>query len=296
MAASTPEVSFDVAFASYQAWIGSSTHPAAPEQRGRPHKKQRIVAAGDFHVPFHSREALRELVTHESKHADLLVISGDLADCWATSRWPKSKRETDPRSEYLETQAVLTILAGAFKQIVIVGGNHDSRPRKYLADRLPVEVMDYLALTAPGALNPLALMSAEMSNVSIAPPIEAGNATFDFLYQVGDCVFSHAEAYSKIPNRAVSGPVLQWLMSFAIPQGIVQPFNCVVQAHTHQAGTVHGDFGILCVEGGSMCGVQSYQGSGKIQSTRPPVLGWSVILQTNGVTDIAASRFVPLTP
>jgi hypothetical protein len=207
-------ISFDRAFAAYQKWIGMSGIPSAPEQRGRPHKQTRIIAAGDFHVPFHDPEALRELIRRESRSADLLVLAGDLADCWATSRWPKSKRETDPRTEFLEAQVVLNTLSANFRQVVVLGGNHDARPKKYLADRLPPEMMDYLQLTAPGALNPLSLMAAPLKNVTIAPPIKAGNASFDFLYQVGDCIFSHAESYSKIPNRAVSGPVLQWLCPF----------------------------------------------------------------------------------
>src|ERR1017187_4073711 len=161
-------------------------------------------------------------------------------DCWSTSRWPKARRETDPRTEFIEAQAVLHLLAEHFRRIVVIGGNHDARPRKYLADRLPPNVMDYLALTAPNALNPLSLMAAPLKNVTIAPVIQAGNAHFDFLYQVGDCIVSHAEACSKIPNRAVSGPVLQWLKSFAEPQGIVKPFIAVVQAHTYQH-LLHGD-------------------------------------------------------
>src|SRR3954454_12483146 len=97
-------VSFDQAFVAYSQWIGMSGVPFTPERRGRPHKRRRIVGAGDFHVPFHSREALRELINREGGKADLLVINGDLTDCWSTSRWPKSKRETDPRSEFLEGQ------------------------------------------------------------------------------------------------------------------------------------------------------------------------------------------------
>lgn len=287
--------SFDTAFEAYREWLGWSGTPSIPERRGRPHKIRRIVAASDFHAPFHDREALKKLIRQESRIADVLVIAGDLADCWSTSRWPKAKRETDPRTEFLEAQVVLTTLSEQFREVVVVGGNHDARPRKYLSERLPPDVMDYLQLTAPGALNPLSLMAAGLKNVALAPAIEAGNAVFDFIYQVGDCVFTHAEAYSKIPNRAVSGPVLQWLKSFAEPQGIVKPFRCVVQGHTHQAGTVHGDFGVLCIENGSMCGTQSYQADAKIRSTRPPVRGWSVILQQNGVTDISQSRFVPLT-
>lgn len=295
MASPTPAVSFDQVVDSYRSWIGWDTHvPSVPERRGRPHKKQHITVASDFHVPFHSKEALRELILQESRVSDLLVIAGDLADCWSTSRWPKQKRETDPCSEFRETQAVLNTLAAAFKKIVILGGNHDARPKKFLADRLPPDVMDFLQLTAPGALNPLSLMAAPLKNVSIAPAIQAGNASFDFLYQVGDCVFSHAEAYSKIPNRAVSGPVLQWLKSFAEPQGIVKPFTTIVQGHTHQAGTVHGDFGVLCIENGSLCETQGYQSDSKIRSTRPPQIGWSVIIQKDGVTDHRESRFIPL--
>ena len=63
---------------------------------------------------------------------------------------------------------------------------------------------------------------------------------------------------------------------------------------THQAGTVDGDYGVLWIENGCMCPTQSYQGSAKIQSTRTPVLGWSVIIQQNGVTDLTQSRFIPL--
>jgi len=288
-------VTFDQAFAAYQEWIGISGVPLTPERRGRPHKRTRIVAAGDFHVPFHSKEALKELINRESEKADLLVVTGDLTDHWATSRWPKAKRETDPRSEFLKTQVVLNTLSKAFKEVVVIGGNHDARPRKYLADRLPPDVMDYLELTAPGALNPLSLMVAPLKNVSMAPAIHCGNAKFDFIYQHADCIFTHAEAYSKIPNRAVSGPVLQWLRSFAEPQGIVKPFTTIVQAHTHQGGTVHADFGVLAIEGGCMCPTQGYQSAARIRSTRPPVLGWSVILQQGGITDHQESRFVPLT-
>lgn len=287
-------ISLDAAVSAYQAWIGWRIRPAIPERRGRPPKIQRIVAASDFHIPFHSKQALAALIAEEADRADVLVINGDLADCWATSRWPKQKRDTDPRSEYLETQAVLNVLSERFRNIVLVGGNHDSRPRKYLADRLPPDVMDYLHLTAAGALNPLSLMAGPLKNVSIAPTITVGNATFDFLYQAGDCVFAHAESYSKIPNRAASGPVLQWLKSFAEPQGIVSPFTTVVQAHTHQAGTVHADFGVLAIENGCMCPTQGYQSDAKIRSTRPPVLGWTVIIQETGVTNHRESRFVPL--
>src|SRR5436305_1209247 len=109
--------SFDTAFAAYRDWIGWSGVPFSPEHFGGTYKSQRIIGAGDFHVPFHDRQAVKELIDRESRTADLLVLNGDLADCWSTSRWPKSKRETDPRSEFLEAQVVLTTLAEHFKEI-----------------------------------------------------------------------------------------------------------------------------------------------------------------------------------
>jgi hypothetical protein len=84
------------------------------------------------------------------------------------------------------------------------------------------------------------------------------------------------------------------MKSFSEPQGIVKPFTTLVQAHTHQAGTVHGDFGLLCMEKGGMCPTLGYQSDAKIRSTRPPVLGRSVIIHEDGITDHSESRFVPL--
>ncbi len=285
---------FDIALAAYREWIGMSTTPVAARRgRGRPARMQRIIAASDFHIPFHSKYALQELLK-EAQDTSLLVIPGDFLDHWSWSRWPKSRKESEPVEEFKEGQVVLSLLAEKFRQIVIFGGNHCSRPRKYLADRLPPEIMAYLEMTAPGSLSPLKLMASQFSNVEIAEPAVKDNAEFPFIWQLGDCVFSHAEKYSQIPNRAVSGPVLQWLMSFARPQGIVSDFRCVVQGHTHQAGTVIGDFNVLAIENGCMCPVQSYQGDAKIMSRRPPQLGWSVIRQDNGRTDIRESRFIPL--
>ena len=43
-----------------------------------------------------------------------------------------------------------------------------------------------------------------------------------------------------------------------------------------------------------MCPTQGYQADAKNRSTRPLVLGWSVIVLQDGITDLAESRFVPL--
>jgi hypothetical protein len=290
-----PATTFDQAYAEYKNWIGmSGTHktPAAPTLT---QERLKIISASDFHVPFHHRGALKALL-EEAPSTDLLVIPGDFLTSWSWSRWPKGKKETEPLEEFREGQAVLTLLAESFKRIVVFGGNHCHRTRKYLAERLPPEVMSYLAVTAPGALNPLSLMASELKNVEIAESISKDHATFDFLWQHGDCVFSHAEKYSVIPGKAATGPVLHWLKSFAEPMGIVKNVRTLVQAHTHQLSYAVADFGVLAIESGCLCEVESYIGDAKIMSPRPPTLGWVEIHQTNGRTDWRMSRPIPVMP
>jgi hypothetical protein len=91
----------------------------------------------------------------------------------------------------------------------------------------------------------------------------------------------------------VSGPVLHWFKSYAEPQGLVEPFTCLVAGHTHQAGSLWGDYSVLCIENGCLAEpIQEYQSDPKIISQRPSRNGWTVLYQQNGVTDLVASRFV----
>src|SRR5690606_9282196 len=53
--------------------------PAKPKAR---EGRLRIVAAGDFHIPFHHRGALATLLTVE-KDADICVVGGDFGDAHA---------------------------------------------------------------------------------------------------------------------------------------------------------------------------------------------------------------------
>jgi hypothetical protein len=290
-------VSFDAALADYRRWIGmSESHsPARKRGRGRPRKTTRIVIAGDFHTPFHDRDALKALIREESASTDELIVNGDLLDFWSCSRFAKASRITDPQAEMREAQAVLCLLAEHFRSIKLIGGNHDSRPRKFLTDHLPPDVLDYISLTGPMVFRPLEFLAAGLSNVSVVEPIRSGHAEFGFLYQLGDAVFTHAEKYSRIPGKSAT-EVLHWLKSFAEPQRLVTGVRCIVQAHSHAGGTVCADYGALAIDGGCMSTLQEYHGTPKIQTPRPLATGWTVLLQQGGVTDLRESRFRPYVP
>lgn len=286
-----PVASFDTAYSAYQEWIGMGQGMPCRTAPLEPLRK--IVVAGDLHSPFHHREALKALIEEEAGDTDLLVINGDLGDFWSTSRFPKSKRLVDPCSEMVETQAVLALLASKFKRIRMLSGNHDNRPRNYLANVLPPDVLDYIALTGPKVFKPLEFLSEGLGNVEVVDPIRSEFAEFAFLHQIGDLVCTHAETYSIIPNRA-TGNVNKWIHSFAIPAGLLAgPIRCVVQGHTHQGGSVMGDYGTLCIEGGCLSTLQDYHGNARIMTPRPLAQGWTQVYQDNGVTNHRHSRFIP---
>lgn len=287
-------MTFQIAYDSYRDLIGlGSLPPSRKTGPGRPLKRKKIVVAGDLHCPWQHREAIARMIDEESADTDLLVINGDLMDLWSASRWRKQARETDIQLELAESQATICLLAAHFRKIIVIGGNHDSRPSKLLAECLPLEMMEYLRIVAPQSLNPLEFLAHGLPNVEIAKPVKSDHAEFGFLYQIGDLVCTHAETYSRIPVRA-AGTVSHWIHSFAIPQGVVAgPIRCVIQAHTHQAGVALGDYGAMQIEGGCLCHTESYVGSPKIMTPRPWAVGWTVIHQEKGRTDFRSSRFVP---
>src|SRR6478609_8956760 len=59
--------------------------PAKPKARSG---RLRVVAAGDFHIPFHDKDALATLCARE-KDADILVIGGDFGDAHCASTFTK---------------------------------------------------------------------------------------------------------------------------------------------------------------------------------------------------------------
>ena len=286
------KASFDSAYKAYCSMIGQTVAVGVPEST-KTTPTEKIVVAGDFHVPFNHKVALQTLIEEESGDTDLLIISGDLGDFWATSRFPKSKRLVSPVEELAETQAVLSLLASKFKRIKLLGGNHDDRPQKYLANLLPPEILDYIALTGPMVFKPLEFMSAGLLNVEVVPSVPSEGADFGFFYQYGDLLCTHAEKFSTVPGKTATD-VLKWVKAFAEPQQLVNGIRCVVQAHSHLGGTVIADYGCLAVDGGCMSKLQDYHGTPKIMTPRPLAQGWTVVYQNNGVTDQRDTRFKPL--
>jgi hypothetical protein len=284
----------DEAFQLYREWIGwtrdTKTRPARVGNTTR-----KTVVINDLHVPDQDDDSIRQLIANEAEDTDELVIAGDFATMFAWSRFPKFSQTHTAKEEIINATKVLRLLAESFRKVKLFGGNHDARFVKWLVNDLHMDpqMLDVLEYMNPGFCSPLNFMAKGLSNVEIVAPVKYEGAEFGFLYQFGDMVVTHAETYSKIPNRATTN-VAHWLRSFALPIGIVKPFRCVGQAHTHQAGVVFSDHATWCFELGCMCNLEDYVGSAKIMTPRPFCKGYTRVIQDSqtGRTDINLSRFV----
>lgn len=103
----------------------------------------RIVVVSDLQIPYHDRKALKNVIRFIGEYKpDAVYQIGDLNDYETPSRWNmgtameyaqqvKSDSEVTKRDFFGPLREVYEGPVGVFE------GNHDLRPRKYLADKAP---------------------------------------------------------------------------------------------------------------------------------------------------------------
>lgn len=104
----------------------------------------RTLVLNDLHIPFHDRAAIEIAVKWGKKRKpDTILINGDLADCYAQSKW-----ETDPRKRKLKNEvAMIKQFFGWMRKqfpdarFVWKFGNHEERHERYVMVRCP-ELLD----------------------------------------------------------------------------------------------------------------------------------------------------------
>ena len=285
-------ISADECWGLLDAWIGRKRIPTPKPPKWKAKDWQRIVVASDFHAPFHSPEAVAELIAREAKDADTLIINGDLSDGYSISRFVKYEH-VPMEQEIAAVDALLTTLAGAFPDVVIVDGNHDSpRFEKQLRAVLTPDLMYCVEYLTGGNLSIIKALARRHSNVRFAP-IKVGRFDVSWATQIGDCICTHAEKFSKVPGSALRG-IDEWLTDQRMTLGLPD-YRVIVQAHTHQGAVIPWESDKLLVEGGAMCEVHGYQLSARIAG-RPQRRGYVVLEQHKGVTDLNSVRFVWLDP
>lgn len=266
----------------WQKFIGQAKERyAGPNKRPVKIGRQKIVIASDFHAPFHHQEYVAELFERE-RDADLLIVGGDLQDFYSVSRF--TKFEHVPFEE--EMAAVVLLLeqmSERFPRVLIVEGNHD-RPRfeKQLRERLSEEMVKVVEYLAGGSLSVIKAAAKRFPNIEIASNKVDGRYDVGWFAQVNDLIVSHMEKFSRVPGSTLRG-VEEWFSDYERVLGL-QPWNVVVQAHTHQLGWFPFHADKLLVESGCLCRTHGYQLTPRAGG-RPQRQGYVVLEQIDGKTD-----------
>lgn len=105
----------------------------------------RILAISDLHVPF--QLPIGTFSDYIGK-VDVLVVNGDITDCQAISRFPKSYR-ISPMEEIIKSREYLIGLIEYLqpKQVILTYGNHDHRFSSYLNKNLDTDILELMPET-----------------------------------------------------------------------------------------------------------------------------------------------------
>lgn len=197
--------------------------------------KNRILCISDTHVPY---QLPISTFAEYAGVTDILVLNGDIADCQAISKFPKTYR-ISPMGELIQTRQYLIDLINyiAPNKVVINYGNHDIRFQQYLAKNLDTDLLELMPKTA------LELIVVDGFNhydkaagtKTYYSPIQEVISDIEIVYtnswfcQIGETIFCHPTAFScgilKTAEKAV-----QYFRNEGYQ------FTSLVMAHTHRVG------------------------------------------------------------
>lgn len=166
-----------------------------------------ILVIPDTHVPYHDRASWELVLRVKSKlRPDGTVIIGDFADFWAVSSHTKDPaRKASLRAE---VRAVNRELDRLGRNVVFLGGNHEYRLERYLAERAP-ELF--------GLIDCPSLFRIRERGWKWVP--------YHQHYQLGKVLFTHDLGFSG---------------KNASSQTLDAAGTCVVFGHTHRGGLAYG--------------------------------------------------------
>lgn len=100
----------------------------------------RILRLSDIHIPYHSKNIL-EIAVNKGKefNSDIILLDGDISDCYAISQWNKDPRKRDFSKELDIMLSFFEWLRFQFPKARIIWklGNHEERFENYLMIKAP---------------------------------------------------------------------------------------------------------------------------------------------------------------
>ena len=99
-----------------------------------------MLVLSDIHLPYHDRTAVQTALEYGRDHkADLILLNGDIADCFSISRWETDPRERDFAGEVQFVRDFLGLVRNLFPRARIIYklGNHEERWIRYMRLKAP---------------------------------------------------------------------------------------------------------------------------------------------------------------
>lgn len=188
-------------------------------------------------MPFHLPVATFEKYAGKT---DVLVLNGDLIDCYSISKFTKMYRQP-LINELLEARQFVIDLVKLIKpkKVIAIDGNHEIRLGRIVADKIGSDLMDIMPQSALAFLFDVGFRHynhEEKSQVIYEPltkvfeqdGIEVIYAN-DFWYKYGKTIFVHPLAFRQ-------NPLATAVKAYEYFEGMGLSFDTVCMAHTHRIG------------------------------------------------------------
>lgn len=186
---------------------------------------KRIVILPDTQMPYDDRRALKAVIKFIADYQpDQLIHIGDVADFPQPSRWNKDSAGEFEGSVFEDCEQIKRRLLEPIRKVYdgpfgIHEGNHDERPRTYLAKYAP-------ALSESGAFNIETLLDFNNFGVQLLP---------EFYKVAPDWMTTHGHR-GQISLSRISGMT-------ALNAG-KKFLSSVIMGHTHRQGIASHTFGV----------------------------------------------------
>lgn len=247
----------------------------------------RILSISDLHIPY------QKPVSTFSDYAgniDILQLNGDIVDCQAISRFPKTYRKS-PMDEIVVARQYLIDLITMLKPKKVVAnyGNHDLRFQNYFAKNLDSDLLELMPRTSLELIfvDGFTRYNKELHTKVHYDPLKEVFSDIDIEYidnwfvQIGDTIFCHPSSFT--PGIMATGEKAR---RYFKDEGY--KFTSLVMAHTHRIGHyVVGD--TIVYEQGAACNTKGmHYSDGRL--VRSQKEGFAYIVQDNSTGKVDEQR------
>jgi hypothetical protein len=254
----------------------------------------KALVISDTHFPFACESAIYRAI-RDHADANEMILLGDVFDMHAASRFSK-EHQISIETEVFRVKRFLEYATSVFPRVVILQGNHDTRPMRWINTANPsvgmlmLSPIDYIRYMWMNEGNTETISKICLPRYDVAWSHQDYPIKLDHVYCVGDALLGHFEKTNKGPATTVYRLTMEWLPQWidALPTRSV---GCIMQGHVHRLSKSM--FGrITMIETGCMCYIMDY--AIKSPNYSLPGLGYAVLYQKDGKTDHNRTNYVYL--